>query len=61
MISLRKLGWKLLHLLPDDVRYSIIRSQIDLKKDQLVDFKFKIATTKEEIEQDISAREGWSP
>lgn len=51
MISFRKFVWKLLHLLPDDVRYSIIRAQIDLKKELLIDFKFKIATTQEEIEQ----------
>lgn len=37
--------------MPDDVRYSIIRSQIDIKKELLVDFKFKIATTQDEIEQ----------
>lgn len=50
--SFRKLVWQLMQYLPDDVRFAIIRSRIDIgTKGQLDGFKFKIATTQEEIEQ----------
>lgn len=37
--------------LPDDVRYAIIRSRIDITKGSLDGYHFKIATTQDEIEQ----------
>jgi hypothetical protein len=49
--SFRKVIWKILSLLPSDVRFSIIRSGIKIQKEQLSQYRFKIATTQGEIEQ----------
>lgn len=50
-ISFRSLKWKLFKLLPDVLRFKIVRNSIHIEPEALIEFKIKIAETKEELEQ----------
>ncbi len=51
MFSFRKLQWKLMALLPNEIKFSIIRQMINVSADSVNEFRFMVATTKDEIEQ----------